>query len=76
MLHAIIVFATEEAAEETSKTLFYICGCLLAAWALIVSAIGIKAHETLPPTKQARNGVIGITVLLVVLAMGSAVITG
>jgi hypothetical protein len=76
VLHAIITFATEEAAEESSKTLFYVCGGLLAAWALIVSAIGIRAHETFPPTRSARQGVIAISVVLVVLAMASAVITG
>ena len=47
MLHALITFATEEAGEESSKTVFYICGGALAVWALVVSAIGIKAHETL-----------------------------
>jgi len=72
-----IVLASEEVAEEEpSKTLFYVCGGALAVWALIVSAIGIKAHETFPPTQSARNGVIAISVGLVLLAMASAVITG
>jgi hypothetical protein len=72
-----IVLASEEVAEEEpSKTLFYICGGALAVWALIVSAIGIKAHETFPPSQSARNGVIAISVGLVLLAMASAVITG
>ena len=79
MLHALIsavVFASEEVAEEEpSKTLFYVCGGALAVWALIVSAIGIKAHETFPPSKSARNGVITISLVLMVLAMASAVIT-
>ena len=73
----LIVLAAEEAAEEEpSKTLFYVCGGALAVWALVVSAIGIRAHESFPPTQSARNGVIGISVVLVVLAMASAVITG
>ncbi len=72
-----IVLASEEVAEEEpSKTFFYVCGGALAVWALIVSAIGIKAHETFPPTQSARNGVIAISVGLVLLAMASAVITG
>jgi hypothetical protein len=75
MLHAIITFATEEAGEESSKTLFYICGGALAAWALIVSAIGIRAHETFPPSEGAKRGVIAISLTLTVLAMASAVIT-
>ena len=72
-----IVLAAEEVAdEEPSKTLFYICGGALAVWALIVvSAIGIKAHETFPPTQSASRGVMAISVGLVLLAMASAVIT-
>jgi len=76
VLHAIITFAAEEADEETSKTLFYVCGGLLAVWAVVVSAIGIRAHETFPPTQSAARGVIAISAVLVVLAMASAVITG
>ena len=73
----LIVLAAEEAAEEEpSKTLFYVCGGALAVWALVVSAIGIRAHESIPPSQSARNGVIGISVVLVVLAMASADITG
>jgi hypothetical protein len=75
VLHAIITFATEEAGEESSKTLFYICGGLLAVWAVVISAIGIRAHETFPPTKSAARGVMAISAVLVVLAMASAVIT-
>jgi hypothetical protein len=76
VLHALITFATEEAHEESSKTLFYVCGGLLAVWAVVVSAIGIKAHETFPPTESAKRGVIGISLGLTVLTMASAVITG
>ena len=74
MLSALITFAAEEGAEP-SKTLFYICGGALAVWAVVVSAIGIRAHETFPPTKSAARGVMTISVVLVVLAMASAVIT-
>jgi hypothetical protein len=76
VLLSIIIAATEEAGEEPSKTLFYICGGLLAVWALVVSAIGIKAHDTFPPTESAKRGVIGISLGLTVLTMASAVITG
>ena len=75
MLTALITFAAEEAAEP-SKTLFYICGGLLVAWAVVVSALGIRAHETFPPTKSAARGVMTISIVLVLLAMASAVITG
>ena len=75
MLNALITFAAEEGAES-SKTLFYVCGGVLAVWAVVVSAIGIRAHETFPPTKSAARTVMAISVGLIVLAMASAVITG
>ena len=75
MLLSIIIAATEEAGEESSKTLFYICGGVLAVWAVVVSAVGIRAHETFPSTKSAARGVMAISAVLVVLAMASAVIT-
>jgi hypothetical protein len=75
VLTALITFAAEEGAEP-SKTLFYIFGGLLAVWALVVSAIGIRAHETFPRSKSAARGVMTISIVLVVLAMASAVITG
>ncbi len=76
MLHALITFAAEEAGhEESSKTLFYVCGLLLAAWAVVVSAIGIRAHETFPSSKGQARGVMTISAVLVVLAMASAIIT-
>jgi hypothetical protein len=74
VLTALITFAAEEGAEP-SKTLFYICGGLLAVWAVVVSAIGIRAHETFPPSKSAARGVMTISIVLVVLTMASAVIT-
>jgi hypothetical protein len=74
VLTALITFAAEEGAEP-SKTLFYICGGLLVAWAVVVSALGIRAHETFPPTRSAARGVMTISIVLVLLAMASAVIT-
>ena len=53
MLHSLITFAADEDGEESSKALFYICGGALAVWAVIVSAIGIRAHETFPATRGA-----------------------
>ena len=75
MLTALIMFAAEEAGHETSKTFFYVSGSLLAAWAVIVSAIGIKAHETFPPSQGAARGVMGISAFLVALTMISAIVT-
>ena len=74
MLATLIAFAAEEGAEP-SKTLFYICGGVLVVWALVVSAMGIRGHDTFPPTKSATRGVMAISVVLILAAMGSAVIT-
>ena len=74
MLATLIAFAAEEGAES-SKTLFYICGGVLVAWALGVSAMGIRAHESFPPTKSAQRGVMAISAVLILAAMASAVIT-
>jgi hypothetical protein len=72
MLTALITLA---AAEHTNKTLFYICGSALVVWALVLSAIGIRAHESFPATPSAARGVITVSVVLVLLVMGSAVLT-
>jgi hypothetical protein len=74
VLTALITFAAEEG-HESSKTLFYVCGSLLAVWAVVISAFGIRAHETFPPSKSAARGVMAVSAGLVVLAMASAVIT-
>ena len=76
MLHALIVFAQETVEEEGSKTPYYIAGGVLAAFAVIISAIGIRGHENFPGSKGGRNGVIAIAALLVAATMASAVLTG
>jgi hypothetical protein len=70
----LIAFAAG-AGAESSKTLFYICGGVLVVWALAVSAMGIRAHDTFPPTKRAARGVMAISVVLILAAMASAVLT-
>jgi hypothetical protein len=37
--------------------------------------MGIRGHDTFPPTKSAARGVMAISVVLILAAMGSAVIT-
>ena len=73
MLHALITFAAEEA--EGSKTAFYVIGGTLAVFAVVVSAVGIRGHETFPPTAGAYRAVIGLAFVLVVGAMAAAVLT-
>jgi hypothetical protein len=76
VLATLIAFAATEEGEEASKTLFYVCGGALAVWAVLVAAVGIRAHETFPSSRGVARGVMGISVLLIAAAMASAVITG
>ena len=72
MLGALVTFA----AEEGSKTPYYVAGVALAVFAVVISAIGITRHETFPPSKGAARGVMALAVILVVATMASAVLTG
>ena len=75
MLHALITFAATEG-EEPSKTAYYISGGALAAFAVVISAIGISRHDTFPPSKGASRAVMGLAAALVALTMATAVLTG
>ena len=77
-LLALISFAAETAGEheEPDKTLFYIAGGALAAWAVILSAIGIKRHADWPASKGTARAIMALSAILVAFAMASAVITG
>jgi hypothetical protein len=72
VLGALVTFA----AEEGSKTPYYVAGVALAVFAVVISAIGITRHETFPPSKGAARGVMALAVILVVATMASAVLTG
>lgn len=74
MLNALIVFASTEG-EESSKTLFYLAGGLLAVFAVVISAVGIRGIGSFPAGKAQTRGVIGIAALLVLFAAASAIIT-
>jgi hypothetical protein len=74
MLHAMLVLAAETAEKEPSKAAFYICGGLLAVWAVVLSGIGLSRPE-FPGAVAAERGVIAISAVLVVAAMATAVIT-
>lgn len=71
MLHATLVLAAE--AAEKSKVPFYICGGLLAAWAVVLGFVGLSRPAF--PEGGAERGVIGITFVLMLAAMATAVIT-
>ena len=74
MLATLLTFAAEAAEEETSKTAFYVLGGAAAAWAVLLFAIGMRS-ESFPGSAGAQRGVMAISVLLVIGAMASAVLT-
>lgn len=74
MLHAFVTLAAEAAEAEPSKTAFYLAGGVLVGWAIALSAIGLTQPE-FPATDGAKRGVIGLSLLLMALAMITAVAT-
>jgi hypothetical protein len=72
MVHALLVLAAEEA--EPSKTAFFVCGGLLASWAVILGFLGLRSPE-FPGGAAAARGVMAISAVLVVATMATAVIT-
>jgi hypothetical protein len=74
MLHhvATLVLAVDD--NEPDKAAFYILGGLLAVWAVFLGFIGVRS-ETFPATSRAQHAVMGISGVLVVLALGAALIT-
>jgi hypothetical protein len=74
MIAAILSLAAVEGVEEPSKTLFYICGGLLAAFAVGVGALGIVRHD-FPASQGAARGVMALAAVLVLSTMASAVLT-
>lgn len=74
-MHAAIVHIAPVLAAEKSKVPFYIAGGVLVAWALIVSmAIGMR-NPSFPATVGAERAVMGITAVLVLVAVSMAVAT-
>jgi hypothetical protein len=43
---------------------------------VVVSAIGIRGHETFPPSQGAARGVMTLAAVLVVLTLAAAILTG
>jgi plastocyanin len=62
-------------AAEKSKTPFYIAGGVLVAWALFVSlGIGMR-KPSFPETLGQQRAIMGVTVVLVAIAISMAVVT-
>jgi hypothetical protein len=75
MLHALATTVLAAAEEgEKSKAAFYVCGGLLAAWAVVLSLIGMSQAD-FPRNASAQRGVQLLSVVLVIAAMATAVIT-
>jgi len=62
------------AAAEPSKVPFYIAGGVLAVWAVVLAGIGIS-RPRFPGNQGGQRGVIGLSFLLIVIAIGAAVLT-
>ena len=71
-----LLLTAAEHGEETSKTPFYVAGLALTAFAIIISAIGIRAHGHWPGSPGVSRAVMGVCALLMVATMATAVITG
>jgi len=62
------------AAGEPSKVPFYIAGGLLVVWALGLAAVGLT-RPAFPGNERGARGVMAVSFVLMVLAMGTAVAT-
>ncbi len=61
-------------ASEPSKTPFYIVGGVLAAYAVVLAAVGILKPD-FPGGETGARGVMAFSVVLVAAAMAAAVIS-
>jgi hypothetical protein len=74
MLAALLTLAAETAEHESSKVAFSLLGSVAAVWAIVLFAVGMRS-PTFPDSPAAQRGVIAISVLVVLGAMASAVLT-
>jgi len=54
-------------------TIYYILGGVLAVWAVVVAFLGIK-FDRFPGGKGGERVLVGVSILLVVATVGSAII--
>jgi hypothetical protein len=57
---------------EVSRVPWYVAGGVLALWAVVLSVIGLR-NPDFPGGAGGQRGVIAITLVLAVIAMGCAV---
>lgn len=74
-MHATVLHVLPILAAEKSKTAFYIAGGALALWAVVISVgFGLRRPD-FPHSVGGQRVVIGISAVLVVAAMSTAVLT-
>jgi hypothetical protein len=74
-MHALAVALTPIVAAEKSRTPFYIAAGVLVAWALVVSLVLGLRKPAFPWNGRGERAVIAITVILVLAAVSSDVLT-
>jgi plastocyanin len=68
MLRALLDFA----ADAPSKVPFYIAGGVFAAWAVLLAFLGLS-RASFPGGRRGQGAVVGISVLLAAVAIGTAI---
>ena len=68
MLRALLDFA----ADAPSKVPFYIAGAVFAAWAVLLAFLGLS-RASFPGGRRGQGAVVGISVLLAAVAIGTAI---
>lgn len=63
------------ASSEPSKVPWYIAGLLLALWAVTLAWIGLSRPD-FPYNLRGERVVIGISLVLVLIALAAAILTG
>jgi len=71
-LALLLQVAAEEA--EKSKVPFFVAGGRFAVWAIILFAVGMRT-QTFPGGQSGERTVIAVSLVLMVAAMATAVIT-
>ena len=62
------------AASAPSKVPFYIAGGVLALWAVVLAAIGLR-QPSFPGGSAGQRGVMTISLVLVVITIGAGILT-
>ena len=72
MVLALLQVAAEEA--EKSKVPFFVAGGLFAVWAIVLFLVGMRS-QAFPGGQSGERTVIAVSLVLMVAAMATAVIT-